>query len=150
MRFCQLTYASTIGYDLSLAEAQRIAQRAASKNQSLGVTGLLLLSPKHFVQVLEGPTDTVNHLYLRVGQDPRHERVVLLHYQHVVRRQYPDWAMGLVPMLESDWSALASAHSPQGEFSPYQMDSLAVQTLFARARTRAALEPRTSEAQATS
>ncbi len=43
-----------------------------ARNTMLGITGLLIASPDHFVQLLEGSVLGVEEVMHRIGADPRH------------------------------------------------------------------------------
>jgi hypothetical protein len=75
-----------------------LCKTSAAKNARLGITGLLLLSGEAFLQVLEGPSDAVNELYLRIARDGRHGRLRLLRYERITKRTFEDWAMHVVDL----------------------------------------------------
>jgi hypothetical protein len=146
-----LIYLSMANDGVDLAEAQRIADKASAANKRLHISGLLLYSSRHFVQVLEGPQDVVNRLYHRISQDRRHTRVELMAYYPVVRRQYARWNMGLALFDELDWSGHVtplddpdSRHEAAQHFerhparitSPYELSADRLQFMLASAATR--------------
>lgn len=69
---------------------------ARSHNKSLGITGALLMSADHFVQVLEGEEDVVRGLYAAIAEDPRHDSVELLEDGMVPERVFARWSMARV------------------------------------------------------
>jgi hypothetical protein len=75
--------------------ALKIREVAQKRNAEVGVTGILVASRHVFIQALEGPCRSVNDLYLRIVQDPRHTQPTLLSFDHVQFRLWPRWAMGL-------------------------------------------------------
>lgn len=64
-------------------------------NEKLGITGLLLYDNLGtFIQLLEGPTSDVDHLFNKIKQDPRHTNVHLLGRNSVTKTNFPEWSMG--------------------------------------------------------
>ena len=79
--------------DAGLAE---LLCKVRSKNESLGVSGMLLFHQGSFIQVLEGPEETVDELFELIKEDPRHTKVALVLRQEVDERDFADWSMGFV------------------------------------------------------
>lgn len=74
-----------------LADVLRASRR---NNAKVGVSGLLIVGGRRFLQALEGPEDAVMATYERIARDPRHFAVVQLARETITERQFPDWAMG--------------------------------------------------------
>lgn len=64
-----------------------------SHNKDDSITGVLLASESHFLQVIEGGFEEINHLFLRIARDPRHEDVQLISFNCVESRLFGGWAM---------------------------------------------------------
>ncbi|MCK6426204.1 MAG: BLUF domain-containing protein [Burkholderiaceae bacterium] len=73
-----------------------ILSQSRANNPPLGITGILCHGGDFFMQVIEGGRDTVNRLYSQIVRDPRHEQVMLLHYEEIAERRFAGWTMGLV------------------------------------------------------
>lgn len=73
-----------------------ILAQSRANNPPLGITGILCHGGDFFMQVIEGGRDTVNHLYNQIVRDPRHDHVMLLHYEEIGERRFAGWTMGLV------------------------------------------------------
>lgn len=73
-----------------LIEIERVAQ---SRNRSEQITGVLLFSGCHFLQVLEGPGDSLTGLFQRLDRDHRHSDVRIVLREVEFERRYPDWSM---------------------------------------------------------
>jgi len=73
-----------------------ILAQSRAKNPLLGITGILCHGGDFFMQVLEGGRDTVNDLYNQIVRDPRHDHVMLLHYEEITERRFAGWTMGQV------------------------------------------------------
>ena len=70
-----------------------ILETARSNNKNEGLTGALMYSGGYFCQALEGPENTINKLFDKIKNDPRHTEVTMLSYQPVEQRSFTDWSM---------------------------------------------------------
>lgn len=91
----RLLYASR-AQAVSAETIETILTQSRAKNPALGITGILCHGGDFFMQVLEGGRDTVNRLYNQIVRDPRHEQVVLLHFEEITERRFSGWTMGQV------------------------------------------------------
>tara|TARA_R110000782_G_scaffold125229_1_gene216792 strand:+ start:726 stop:1133 length:408 start_codon:yes stop_codon:yes gene_type:complete len=69
-----------------LAESQR-------NNERDGLTGALAAHDERFIQVLEGPRQTLDGLLRRLGKDPRHKDITIIDRQLIDERLFTGWAM---------------------------------------------------------
>lgn len=98
-RPCRLIYKSRTSWDLLSNETLlELAETSAGNNEKLGITGLLVLAGENFLQVLEGPAEALNDLYLKIARDKRHSHPRLLRYERITRRAFADWAMHVVDL----------------------------------------------------
>jgi hypothetical protein len=74
-------------------DVESILFTARRTNQRNGITGLLISSPAHFMQVLEGDEAVVRETYERICNDPRHSAHVILREIEVAERQFGEWSM---------------------------------------------------------
>ncbi len=95
MELCRIVYISDAVERMNEAELRKLVDRASSTNGACGVTGLLLSSGGHFIQVLEGHPMQVSSLYERIARDPRHSGVRQLMSQPDSDRLFPNWGMQL-------------------------------------------------------
>jgi len=72
----------------------KILQQSRTNNAEAGITGVLLYVRGSIIQVLEGDRDTVEALYRRIEEDPRHTRISQLLNRPINQRLFPSWAMG--------------------------------------------------------
>lgn len=94
MKRCRLVYRSVADPSiLAGAALEDMVALATERNNPAGITGLLVLSGKRFLQVLEGPVGFVNQLFGKITADPRHSRVELLAYEQVAMPLFHDWSM---------------------------------------------------------
>ena len=96
----QFLYVSTAP-SLSRADVDAILEASARNNPPNGVTGLLLYNGRNFLQFLEGDHAELVALMGRIGKDPRHSGVSILHSATSPLRACPDWAMKRIPIAES-------------------------------------------------
>ena len=98
----QLIFISTARTDMSEDDLKAILYKFRPRNGTLGITGMLLYCEGHFMQVLEGPHDVVEHLYAQIRRDPRHtDHHVML--DHVIpERQFGDWQMAFRSVRKED------------------------------------------------
>lgn len=101
MRRSRLIYTSIATADVVSNETLRdLADRAAAANAERQITGLLILSGKHFLQVLEGPHHHVNALFRNIMRDARHRDVELVTFEPMDSGYFDDWTMRLVDLYD--------------------------------------------------
>ena len=93
----RLIYISTARSELSKAELEGVLRTSRRNNAVVGVTGLLVVGGRRFLQALEGPADAVVQTYDRIKADGRHFAAVILDNRPIAERSFPDWAMGHQP-----------------------------------------------------
>ncbi|QTH63036.1 BLUF domain-containing protein [Psychrosphaera ytuae] len=89
----QLLYKSYATRPLSVEEFADLLVDARVKNDSLGVTGILLYKNGVFIQLMEGEKRNIDTLYDVIKQDPRHTQLECLYYQPANERACKNWAM---------------------------------------------------------
>jgi hypothetical protein len=110
MQLTQIVYTSQIAASISrntasIADALRDVHRSSQRNNArCDVSGILLFSRSHFLQVLEGRRSTLKRVYAKIVLDPRHEQIELLCETPIQERCFADWHMGLLNL--DDWSLL--------------------------------------------
>ena len=93
---CCLVYMSTAEQDLDADDLEKILKSSKRNNSGVAVTGLLLYSGEHFIQVLEGAAETVAEVFAgRISEDPRHSKIVLLIHEGIEERSFDSWSMAL-------------------------------------------------------
>lgn len=93
----RLIYISTARTELSKQTLDEILRVSRRNNQAIGVTGLLIVGGRRFLQALEGPSDAVMKTYDRIKADDRHFAAVLLSNREIAERSFSEWAMGYQP-----------------------------------------------------
>lgn len=126
----QLTYISDIPSSLTASDIAAIHQQANLNNQQLGLTGLLLHTGRHFMQLLEGPAPLVRSRFAIIAADPRHQQVRLISERSIASRQFPNWHMGLKRLLDqdedADLTAVINLYGQQQHFSPQHAEAIAL------------------------
>ena len=88
-----IVYSSTAVKSFSNKELENLLKAARSKNQHLGITGLLVFADDTFFQVLEGDERPVKKLYSQIQSDSRHYNIMQLVGCPLKKRKYTDWTM---------------------------------------------------------
>jgi len=70
-----------------------IISSSAQNNPKDGITGVLVASETHFMQILEGEYETLNATFERIARDPRHDTVQLISFTETEKRKFSDWGM---------------------------------------------------------
>jgi Sensors of blue-light using FAD len=94
----QVVYSSAALAPFSETQLTELLARARTKNERLGVSGMLLYHQGSFLQVLEGDGAVLESLFSTISADKRHQRVVALLKREVDERHFGDWRMGFASM----------------------------------------------------
>ena len=70
-----------------------IIATSQSGNAELDVSGVLLATRSHFLQVLEGSFERVNDLFYTIVRDPRHTQLQLISFTCTENRVFDNWTM---------------------------------------------------------
>lgn len=90
-----LTYRSEAAVAPSPSELQSLVSAARTRNQSVGITGMLLYDGGRFLQTLEGPPEAVDRIWSSIQRDPRHGGIEVLSHHIVPARLFSGWDMQL-------------------------------------------------------
>lgn len=101
----------TIDWDL----VKKLIQKSEEKNEGAGVTGVLLATSTHFLQVLEGSFDEINELFMQIVRDPRHDKVQLIAFDCVESRLFGGWAMHGVGVFDFNRELIDDLIAQYGE-----------------------------------
>ena len=88
-----LIYLSQATVPFNVPQLEQLLARARRFNTAYALTGVLLYGNDQFFQVLEGDAATVQALYTRIRQDPRHRNVTTYADKAIAERAFPDWQM---------------------------------------------------------
>ena len=90
--------------DTSDDSLANIISSSKKNNPELGITGCLLSGSNSFLQLLEGPTQTIDKLYCKISADSRHKNISKLNDEVIGERLFSSWSMRLAPFYDLDWS----------------------------------------------
>jgi Sensors of blue-light using FAD len=116
----QLIYRSVLTPKLNLPEVYEIMKEARKNNPVLKITGVLLFNTQFFLQLIEGPEESINSLYPVIERDRRHQKVELISSKAIVERTWANWSMALV-MPTAENKPILSRYSKSGTFSPFDL-----------------------------
>ena len=102
MKLYQLVYVSDATQAMTAPSLEAMVARCRHNNDERNISGLLLHSRGHFIQLLEGHEPVLGNLFAKIKDDPRHHQVELLHFGPAQRRLFPKWRMGLLNLDKSD------------------------------------------------
>ena len=125
----RLLYASRAVSTVNQDELVAILRKSKANNPAIGVTGVLCFSEGIFLQVLEGGRSSVNRLYNRIANDPRHSDVELLCYEEIGERRFAGWSMGQVNMSRLN-PALLLKYSERPTLDPFAVSGQVSMALF--------------------
>lgn len=95
MSINQMIYISQSTRKMSTSDLHEILKVAQDNNQSIDVTGSLFYNGGWFLQVLEGPTDTLKKLYNKIEKDPRHKNSRIIYDEPARFRTFTRWTMNM-------------------------------------------------------
>lgn len=92
-----VNYVSSVAVNESAlgAAINDIQSVSVSRNSFLSVTGLLIVSPSYFSQVLEGLEEDVGAVMASIERDRRHRDIVIFRREKMKARQFETWQMVL-------------------------------------------------------
>jgi Sensors of blue-light using FAD len=125
-----LVYVSSATCEFPEADLVALLRRSREKNARLDITGMLLYKDGNFMQVLEGPDESVRRLVGTIRADDRHRGVIQLLERQIEQREFSDWTMGFQNLNDP-----ALRDTPgYSEFMNEPLDSEAFRTDPSRAR----------------
>ena len=89
----RIIYKSRSSTSLDWDLIRNILRKSEERNAKDNITGVLLATQKHFLQVLEGDRQSVNDTFIRIARDDRHDAVELIGFGPIESRMYPGWSM---------------------------------------------------------
>lgn len=84
-----------------------ILASSTQNNPQNGITGVLVATETHFLQVLEGEFEALNATFERITHDTRHDTVQLISFTEIEERKFGDWTMHGIGLFDIN-SELAS------------------------------------------
>ncbi|HQS03415.1 MAG: hypothetical protein B7Y07_08540 [Halothiobacillus sp. 24-54-40] len=134
----RLIYVSKLAPNVDHRSIRDILAASQRNNQPRGVSGLLMFNSGFFLQWLEGERRAVNERFARIAQDERHIDPLLLDYQVVVSRQFPNWNMGYLGEGTMNRAAFYEFGASE-QFDPYALSGAAAEALMLSMRAQVPL-----------
>lgn len=114
-----LTYESRAAKAPTEAELNALVEAARVRNQSLGVTGMLLYDKGRFLQTLEGPVDGLGQVWASIQRDERHTGIEVLTQHLVGARLFSQWSLLHYRKLEKPVQGLRARLARRHPLSHY-------------------------------
>jgi len=111
----RLIYKSRANRRIDWDFVNELIDASEANNEEAGITGVLLASNTHFLQVLEGGFDEINRLFLRIARDSRHEDVQLISFGCVESRLFGGWAMHAIGIFDFNQGLIDDLIKQYGE-----------------------------------
>lgn len=111
----RLIYKSRANQRIDWTMVTELVNKSEEKNQDAGITGVLLATDTHFLQVLEGGFDEVNELFMHIVRDTRHDHVQLIAFDCVESRLFGGWAMHAVGVFDFNQELIDDLTGQYGE-----------------------------------
>jgi hypothetical protein len=90
----RLIYKSrSILVEVDMETINDIVERSKDLNRRNQISGALLATRTHFLQVIEGEFGPVNQTFFRIATDSRHDNLELVSYGQVEKRLFDGWVM---------------------------------------------------------
>jgi hypothetical protein len=115
----RLVYVSYANSAMPDSEIKQILEKSQANNKKAKVGGVLIYSDRYFFQCLEGEREEVNQTYLRISNDTRHTKCVVIAYSQINSRLFPAWSMAYVS-FNGMGNELVFKYSEKGLFKPYE------------------------------
>ncbi len=137
MSIFQICYASRATAPMSHEDLTALLLKSRPANHALGISGLLLYDQGSFIQLLEGPPDTVNSVCAKIRRDPRHDSIQILYKDTVEKPAFPDWAMGFCDLGNKSLQRLpgySNFFNPDFSFADFRRNVEKTRLLFLQFR----------------
>lgn len=115
-----------------------ITATSVDDNGATDVTGVLLFSGCHFLQVLEGPKYNIVRMISRIAVDERHANLMVVQERPILYRRYPAWPMwyaGERLFLHSFMSRLHAGFASEADL--HIIDQVVRQSIVQSSKTKA-------------
>lgn len=109
LRLERLVYESTAtGTTESIGNLAVILAESQRNNERDGLTGALAAHRNRYIQVVEGPAQSLDALLRRLESDPRHRDIILLGREPIETRLFGPWRMVSARITPTHGAALDS------------------------------------------
>lgn len=81
-------------------------------NERDNITGILLFSGDHYVQLIEGSAENLKKLFFKINHDYHHTNIIKLADGVITQRLFTDWSMGFQSVAEESLAGLKGYVNP--------------------------------------
>ena len=89
----RLIYKSRCNGEITWDLVKSILHASEKSNAEHEISGVLLATAQHFLQVIEGRFEDVNQTFMSIVRDPRHRDIQLVSFNCVDARLFGGWGM---------------------------------------------------------
>ena len=89
-----IVYVSSAVRLLNIDDIAHLLTRARERNKEYGITGVLLYIGGNFMQYIEGPRDSLDHIYKIIRKAKQHTGIIMISRESIENRQFANWSMG--------------------------------------------------------
>ncbi len=111
----RMIYKSRSTEQMTLGLVRDIAAHSEVKNEKAGLTGVLLATQTHFLQVIEGTFEEVNLAFERIVHDERHFEFKLIAFSVIDARLFGGWGMRGIGVFDLNSQLERSLKKKYGE-----------------------------------
>lgn len=111
----RLIYKSTCSKEIDWPLVEGILHESEKNNQEKEISGVLLATNKHFLQVIEGKYEAVNDLFMHIVKDKRHTNLKLISFHVVDSVIFSGWGMRGLGVFDFNKDLEASLMKKYGE-----------------------------------
>lgn len=142
MNDVRLIYCSHANATVTPDTFSQILAESRANNEQCGITGMLCIYDRTFIQCLEGSYTHVNRVYNRISADPRHTDCCLLSYENACERLFEGYDMGAFNDATAFRQALLSITNERLFLSLRLLGEASVELMRHLARNEAQPTPR--------
>ena len=107
-----IVYISTTSKILTDSELAEMLKENYLNNRRANINGMLIYTEGSFIQVLEGPEDSVKRTYQEIVQDSRQKNIIKLAEDTINVPNFNNWSMAFIPSDPAKVAALEGYINP--------------------------------------
>lgn len=111
--FKSIIYVSKAADNVGHEDILNILTQSWKFNHNSYISGMLVYDNGHFIQLIQGPINTIDKLFARISKDPRHHDIKKLGEEKLHLRDCNGWGIGVFneqEIAESIYQALDIEH----------------------------------------
>lgn len=111
----RLIYKSRSVGEIDWDMVQNILHSSEKENAEHNISGILLATNTHFLQILEGKYEDINDTFMRIVCDKRHQRVQLVSFNVIDAKLFSGWGMRGIGVFDFNRDLEARLKDKYGE-----------------------------------